>query len=149
MPRSIVVILLPLLYFVIPIHSCKIHGTESGVCSYRYLPSTYQNGIRSDLEAITIANQNWANETDGACKNGEGAHCMPFCGRYIASYYPPCVPKATRDKDRWVEEQVTSIIERRIGLEKRKEAKKRFMKNKACQEVSELLHYTSAGSISR
>ena len=73
---------------------------------------------------------------------------MPLCSRYIASYYPPCVPKATRDKDRWVEEQVTAIIEKRIGLEKRKEVKKRFMKNKACQ-VSELLHYTSAGSISR
>ena len=51
---------------------------------------------------------------------------MPFCGRYIASYYPPCVPDpgvalyrdqnfpngrfqdhTTRAKDRWVEEQAT------------------------------------------
>ena len=130
----IVVILLPSFFFIT--YSCKIHGTESGVCSYRYLPSTYQDGIRSDLEAIEMSNKNWANKTDGPCKNGEADHCMPFCGRYIASYYPPCVPKATRDKDRWIEEQVTVIIEKRLDLEKRKEAKKRFLKNKACQ-VSE------------
>ena len=142
MLRSIVVIYLPLLCFIIPIYCCKIHGTESGVCSYRYLPSTYQDGFRSDLEAIKIANQNWANKTDGPCKNGEATHCMPFCGRYIASYYAPCVPKAIREKDRWVEEQVTAIIEKRIELENRKEAKKRFMKNKACQVSDFLLHYT-------
>ena len=99
-----------------------------------------------------MANINWANGTDGPCKEGEGSHCMPFCGRYIAHYYPPCVPNAgvalnrdknfpegryhghnTREKDRWVEEQVTSIIETQIGLEAKKKAKKRFYKNKTCQ----------------
>lgn len=128
MPFLIVVLLPSLLAY--PVYSCKIHGTESGVCTYRYLPSTY-NG--SDLEKLKIANQNWANNTDGPCKDGEADHCMPFCGRYIASYYPPCVPKSTMAKDRWVEEQVTSIIENRIDAEKSKQGKKRFFKNKACQ----------------
>lgn len=27
------------------------------------------------------------------CEKGNEAHyCMPFCGKYIANYYPPCVP---------------------------------------------------------
>jgi hypothetical protein len=99
-----------------------------------------------------MANQNWANETDGPCKDGEADHCMPFCGRYIASYYPPCVPNpgvalerdqnfpngrfqdhTTRAKDRWVEEQVMYIIENRVEMERKKESKKRFYKNKSCQ----------------
>jgi len=134
--------------------SCKIHGTESGICTNMYLPSTYKNDDRSDLEAITMANINWANNTDGPCRDGDGDHCMPFCGRYIANYYPPCVPNSkvalerdqnfpngrfqqhtTRSKDRWVEEQVTSIIQERIDLEKQKLSKKRFYKNQACQDA--------------
>ncbi len=116
-----------------PILSCKIQGTESGVCTYRYLPSTYLDGIRSELEAIQLANQNWANDTQGPCKHGEGDHCMPFCGKYIANYYPPCVPENTRAKDRWIEEQVATIIDNRIELEKKKQTKRRFYKNRACQ----------------
>ncbi len=136
------------------VRSCKIQGTESGVCTYRYLPSFYQDGTRTKREAIDMANLNWANGTDGPCKDGEGDHCMPFCGRYIAHYYPPCVPNAgvalerdknfplgrfhrhnTREKDRWVEEQVTSIIEKQVDLEAKKKAKKRFYKNKTCQVI--------------
>lgn len=113
--------------------SCKIHGTESGVCTYRYLPSTYQDGVRNELERIEIANTHWANGTKGPCENGEADHCMPFCGKYIANYYPPCVPKETRAKDRWIEEQATAIINNRIELEKQKQEKRRFYKNKACQ----------------
>lgn len=95
---------------------------------------------------------------------------MPFCGRYIANYYPPCVPNpgvatfekdqnfpegrnrryTTRFKDRWVEEQVTGIIDGRIDVEtnqsaknlgvdgygrKGSKAKIRFHKNKACQDA--------------
>ncbi len=147
-----IVILLSSALLVIPSHQCKIQGTESGVCTYRYLPSTYQDGIRSNLEAIGMASQNWANGTDGPCRDGQADHCMPFCGRYIANYYPPCVPNngvalerdqnfpngrfqdhTTRAKDRWIEEQATSIIENRIEKERRKQSERRFYKNKACQ----------------
>lgn len=135
MPSPIYLLLPSLLAY--PVYSCKIQGTDSGVCTYRYLPSTYQDGSQNALEAITKANRNWANATDGPCNNGEADHCMPFCGKYIANYYPPCVPKDTRKKDRWIEEQVASIIEKRIELEKKKQAKKRFLKNKACQVWNE------------
>ncbi len=136
------------------INSCKIQGTQSGVCTYRYLPSFYQDGTRTEREAIDLANLNWANGTEGPCKEGQGDHCMPFCGRYIAHYYPPCVPNEgvalnrdqnfpngrflnynTREKDRWVEEQVLGIIERQVELEGKKKAKKRFYKNKTCQVI--------------
>ena len=67
---------------------------------------------------------------------------MPFCGKYIANYYPPCVPApaalapddnfpegrfhnhTTKTKDRWVEQTVLSIISRRIEIETNKTAKK-------------------------
>ena len=118
------------------IYSCKIHGADFGICTYRYLPSTYQDGVRNNLEAIEMANKNWANDTEGPCKYGEADHCMPFCGRYIANYYPPCVSNESRAKDRWVEEQVSSIIAERIEVEKTKTARKHFFKNKACQVSS-------------
>ena len=112
------------------------------VCTYRYLSSTYKQSTRGDLEAYEVARQQWANSTDGPCKDGEGDHCMPFCGKYIANYYPPCVPvpaaleedinfphgrhhnHTTRTKDRWVEEKVLSLISRRIEIETNKTAKK-------------------------
>jgi len=149
------------------VKGCEIHGTDSGVCTYRYLPETYINATTKEKKARQIALTNWANDTDGPCKNGEGDHCMPFCGRYIAAYYPVCTPTPnalerdqnfpngrfqdhnTRSKDRWVEEQVTSIIDNRIAIETNRTARRlgvdeygrkgttkiRFHKNKDCRDA--------------
>lgn len=121
--------------------ACHIHGTDSGVCSFRYLPSTYMNETVNEKKAREIAKSQWANGTDGSCMQGEGDHCMPFCGKYIAAYYPVCVPKTqafdgdhnfprgrfkyhtVQSKDRWVERTVASMIEQRIALETNKTAR--------------------------
>lgn len=110
----VVFLKLPLLEVV---HACEIHGHDVGECTKRYLPATYGEG----LDAITTANKQWMNGTEGECSEGQGDHCMPFCGVYLANYYPPCVPSSkslprdqnfldgrhmnhtTRTKDRWIE----------------------------------------------
>ncbi|KAL7473363.1 hypothetical protein ACHAXS_013812 [Conticribra weissflogii] len=132
--------------------ACKIHGTDSGVCTNKYLPSTYSldKNDEKDLNAIQKAKDIW---------NAE----IPFCGRWIASYYSPCVPSrptsewmavdanfpfgrlssddnvdvySVRNKDSWVEEMVTSTVEARIEMEKQKGKRHyRFYKNKDCQEA--------------
>mmetsp|Transcript_7811 Transcript_7811/g.14717 ORF Transcript_7811/g.14717 Transcript_7811/m.14717 type:complete len:201 (+) Transcript_7811:1570-2172(+) len=123
--------------------ACDIHGTDSGVCSFRYMPSTYINDTVNEKKARAIAKSQWANDTEGPCLHGEGDHCMPFCGKYIAAYYPVCVPKTQsldgdynfpngrfkdhtriQSKDRWVERTVVSIIEQRIVIETNKTARK-------------------------
>ena len=65
------------------IQGCMLHGTESGICSYRYLPDTYGGG----LEGKEVANKEWKLGTDGACKNGDADHCMPFCGKWIGKIF--------------------------------------------------------------
>lgn len=120
-----------------PALSCKIQGTDSGVCTDEYLPSTY--GDDRTL-SVQVAQKRWMNGTDGPCRNGEGDHCMPFCGKWIANYYAPCVPApmsfaqskgypggrhkkfSVREKDRWVEETVTNVIANRIKIEINKTA---------------------------
>ncbi len=58
---------------------CVIHGTDSGVCTREYLPAS------SELSAIEEAKTKWMAD-------------MPFCGRFVASYYSPCVPsKPTKE----------------------------------------------------
>lgn len=122
--------------------ACHIHGTDSGLCSFRYMPSTYLNETVNEKKAREIARSQWANGTEGPCMNGEGDHCMPFCGKYIAAYYPVCVPKSQaingdhnfpngrfkyhtiQSKDRWVERTVASTIEQRIAVETNKTARK-------------------------
>lgn len=137
-----------------PCRGCKIHGTDSGVCEYSYLPEYHRDTTSSEKEARERAKDQWANRTDD--QPCEGDQCMPFCGVYIAHYYPVCTPlfskrhdHSTRTKDRWVEEHVTSNIARRIAIETNKTAKKlgvdeygqkgkskkRFYKNKACQDA--------------
>ena len=111
--------------------ACQLHGSDSGICTDRYLPATFGGG----LEDIEDAAKQWQNGTDGPCKEGQADHCMPFCGRWIASYYRPCIPApmfllkdqnfpegrhgkhTVREKDRWVEETVTAIIDARIAVE--------------------------------
>lgn len=76
---------------------CKIHGTDSGVCTNRYLPSTYYNdgnsneGFNTWEEALENSKTQWALGTDGPCLNGEADFCMPFCVRtkntYLKSSY--------------------------------------------------------------
>ena len=137
---------------------CQIQGTDSGQCTYRYLPETHKNETVKEKQARKIAQSLWA------CDDGD--NCMHYCGKYIAAYYPVCVPQASffsrdqnfpqgrflshtvREKDRWVEENVLAMIEERISIETNKTARKlgvdefgskgrtkvRFHKNKACQE---------------
>ena len=50
--------------------SCLLHGSDTGICTYEYLPETYGGG----REGIEIANKKWD------CKDDT---CMPFCGRWI------------------------------------------------------------------
>ncbi len=125
------------------VDGCQIHGVDSGVCTHRYLPETYENGHMSKREARRMAQSMWANATDDDESSCSGEHCMPFCGRYIANYYPPCVPNngafelkkdrnfpngrnqlTTAMKDRWVEVQVMAIIAERIAIETNKTARK-------------------------
>ena len=94
-------------YIVRLSESCKIQGEKhSGVCLYDYIDGS---------------NRNWD------CQDND--RCMPFCGRYIANFYPPCVPSrqflerdrnfpegrftnhTTLDKDRWIEQKVKEIFE--------------------------------------
>ena len=64
--------------------SCIIQGKESGICTYRYLPETYGFGDKNrDIESLDIAYKQWANDTDGPCKNGEADYCVPFCIRLM------------------------------------------------------------------
>ena len=95
----------------------------------KYLPSS------SELAAIEESKALWTTD-------------MPFCGRWIASYYKPCVPSrpteawaaadgnfpagrligrvddgpedvtSIRNKDKWVEGTVAAAIQSRIDLEK-------------------------------
>jgi hypothetical protein len=52
---------------------CTIHNTDSGICTNKYFP------LSSQLDAISRAKTLWMAD-------------MPYCGRWIASYYSPCVP---------------------------------------------------------
>lgn len=103
---------------------------------------------KNKKEARKLARAQWANATDKEKKDGisdcEGPHCMPFCGKYIAAYYPVCVPNTdaftlpgrdrqfphgrlyptTADKDAWVESSALAMIERRIAIETNKTARK-------------------------
>ena len=95
---------------------CMIQGTDSGVCSYKYLTTS-----QATLKEIEAAKERWQLD-------------MPFCGRYVSSY-APCVPassstsssvpewlssdsnqdlNAIQEKDRWVELQTVQTIEERI-----------------------------------
>ena len=134
----------------IGVASCSIHNTQSGICTKKYLPSTYSSK-EGDLAAIQQAKAHWQNE-------------MPFCGKWIANYYSPCVPSrptrtwleadghfpfgrlssddgeedvySVRTKDAWVEETVSITIQARIEMGKKKGRKHfRFHKNKDCQEA--------------
>lgn len=70
-----------LLLFVILAHlfivqlsfGCAIHNSNSGVCTKKYLPTS------DDLQAIEESTIRWKAD-------------LPFCGKYIGNYYPPCVP---------------------------------------------------------
>lgn len=121
---------IPLLFFLLAATSaCYVQNTDSGVCTTKYLPAS------SSLEDIERARERWTAD-------------LPFCGRYIASYYAPCVPGrptdawtapdphfpegrladpdderddarySVRSKDRWVERMVTGTIAARIEREK-------------------------------
>ncbi|KAL7550820.1 hypothetical protein ACHAWF_014030 [Thalassiosira exigua] len=120
---------------------CLLHGSESGICTIKYLPGS------SDLEALENSKRVWEAE-------------LPFCGRWIASYYSPCVPAqptkewvaadanfpegrltsgqedihSIRKKDKWVEQTVTNAIQARIDLEKR-QGTSHYSRNRDCQEA--------------
>lgn len=64
------------------VQACMLHGTDSGICTTRYLPETYGGG----LQGMELASQQWKLGTDGPCKDGEADHCMPFCGKWIGEY---------------------------------------------------------------
>jgi hypothetical protein len=124
------------------VDGCEIMGIDSGYCEYQYLPETYINETTKERAARKIAQSKW---------NCDDESCMPFCGKYLASYYPFCAPSppaiamfqnhTIRSKDRWIEEQVTSTIANRIAIETKglgedgQKAKKRFHKNRACQDA--------------
>ena len=122
-------------------NACKIQGSDTGICTRQYLPETYGVG----LDGLRISKRQWSNETeDGPCSDEKNmaSHCMPFCGRYIANYYAPCVPFATflepdqnfprgrhgsftvLTKDKWVEETALNYISERIQKETNETAKK-------------------------
>jgi hypothetical protein len=64
--------------------ACNIHGTNSGICTNKYHPSTHAtNGNELDLDAIQQAKMQWMVD-------------MPYCGRWIASCYFSCVPSRPR-----------------------------------------------------
>ena len=52
---------------------CIIHSSNSGVCTKKYLP------VSGDLQAIEESTSRWKVD-------------LPFCGKYVGNYYPPCVP---------------------------------------------------------
>ena len=97
--------------------SCKLHGSDidSGVCLYSF----FQSNNDDNKDAIT---KRWN------CYDNE--QCMPFCGKWIADYYSPCVPsiqkitKADRNfpqgrfhkhstfmKDQWIKQKVEHVFE--------------------------------------
>ena len=118
--------------------ACVLHGTDSGVCTSRYLPAS------TELESLEQSRELWNQD-------------MPFCGRFIASYYKPCVPslptnewaaadanfpegriissdakvdaQMIRKKDRWVEDSVTNAVEAR------KQEGPRHYRGNDCQEA--------------
>ena len=113
--------------------SCVISGTDSGTCSKRYLPSTYGN----DVSAIDTARSLW---------DCEGRDCLPFCGKFVASY-EICLPKSdgvplppdqnfpngrfhhttsTYYKDSWVKKTALETIANKQGLDCQ-EAYKRYL----------------------
>ena len=139
-----------LLRLLLPVHSCKLQGTDSGVCTYQYLPETYQNDTTDEKRARQISQEKWACE--------DASTCAPFCGRFIAAYYPVCVPTPNPYpnrqfnhtiimKDRWVEEQFNLIVSNRFKIntesrslgvdddEEKRKSDNPFHKNKACQDA--------------
>ena len=120
---------------------CAIHGTDSGVCTKKYLPTS------SELSSLEEAKSRWMAD-------------MPFCGRFISSYYSPCVPSkptiewtaadanflsgrlstdgediaSIRNKDSWVEENVSRAVQARIDTEK-EQGSSHYFRNKDCQEA--------------
>ena len=132
--------------------ACNIHGTNSGICTSKYHPSSYAiDGDELNLEAIQRAKEQWQAD-------------MPYCGRWIASYYNPCVPaRPTKEfqapdinfefgrlmtgepatdvasiqtKDKWVEDTVANTIASRIEREREKGSNHyHFYQNKDCQEA--------------
>ena len=123
--------------------SCVISGTDSGTCSKRYLPSTY------DVRAIETARSLW---------DCEGRDCLPFCGKFVASY-EICLPKSdgvplppdqnfphgrfhhttsTYYKDSWVKKTALETIANKQDL---------FAANLDCQEAYE--RRTRRGSSSK
>ena len=127
-------------------YGCIIHNTDSGVCSYKYRPAT------SEPDAVARAESLWKAD-------------MPFCGKWIADYYAPCVPStptdawtaadanfpfgrlstsdsqqvdvhSIRSKDAWIEQTVTNSIQSRIELEKTQGSRYyRYFRNKDCQDA--------------
>mmetsp|Transcript_11296 Transcript_11296/g.20728 ORF Transcript_11296/g.20728 Transcript_11296/m.20728 type:complete len:259 (+) Transcript_11296:128-904(+) len=125
---------------------CIIQNSDSGVCTRKYLPQT------SDLDAIEEARVRWMAD-------------IPFCGKWISSYFAPCVPSlptkawtaadpnfpdgrltfssdeqvdvhSIRSKDRWIEQTVTNTIQARIDLEKQQGSSHyHYFRNKDCQEA--------------
>lgn len=141
-------------FFLQSIIACNIHGTNSGICTNKYLPSTYAiDGDSLNLEAIQKAKSEWQKD-------------MPYCGRWIASYYSPCVPSkpnkewessdinfefgrlvkeksvtdvhvaSIQSKDKWVQDTVASTVQSRIESEREKgSGHYHFYQNKDCQEA--------------
>ena len=80
---------LPLLLLVITLllltiqstFGCQIHNSDSGVCTKKYLPTS------TELDAIEEAKTRWQAD-------------LPYCGRFVASYYSPCVP--SKPTDAWI-----------------------------------------------
>lgn len=132
--------------------TCDIHGTNSGICTNEYHPSSYAiDGDELDVQAIQQAKIKWQSD-------------MPYCGKYIANYYSPCVPSrpstewaspdanfqfgrlmkgesktdvaSVQTKDNWVRETVTSTIQGKIELEREQGSNHyHFNQNKDCQEA--------------
>ena len=130
--------------------ACKVHGTDSGVCTTKYHPSSY-SADELDLDAVQQAKVQWQAD-------------MPYCGRWIASYYSPCVPSrptkewessdvnfqfgrlmasetmidvaSIQTKDKWVEETVINTIQSRIEREREQGSNHyHFYENKDCEEA--------------
>ena len=79
---------LPLLLLVITLlltiqstFGCQIHNSNSGVCTKKYLPTS------PELDAIEEAKTRWQAD-------------LPYCGRFVSSYYSPCVP--SKPTDAWI-----------------------------------------------
>src|SRR5210317_486928 len=79
MTTNIILFLLVALALLTVASACLIHGTDSGVCTYKYTTSS-----QATLEQIESATQRWNND-------------MPFCGKYV-HYYPACVPAVSSSR---------------------------------------------------